>query len=48
MSQASDYKTIFDKRAKDYINALISFPEVRKDEFNNFIKLLQFKKNENF
>lgn len=48
MSHSCDYKTIFDKRAKDYINALVNFPEVRKDEFKNFIKLLQLKKNENF
>lgn len=48
MSQPYDYKTIFDKRAKDYINALISFPDVRKDEINNFINLLALKKNEKF
>ena len=38
MSQPYEYKTIFDKRAKDYIKALITFPEVRKDELDNFIK----------
>jgi len=48
MSQASEYKTIFDKRAKDYIEALITFPEVRKDEFDNFIKFLELKENEKF
>lgn len=48
MPHRDEYKTIFDQRAKDYIKALNIFPDIRRDEFNNFIKLLQLKENENF
>jgi len=48
MPLRDSYKTIFDKRALDYIKALNIFPEVRRDEFNSFIQLLQLKENENF
>ena len=48
MQNFMGYKDIFDLRSVEYINAMITYPQIRYNEFKKFIQELDLRANEKF